>query len=315
MIHLFYGDAAADAFRRFARSPTIIVLREALLSGPAALPSAAFRELRIQYLASAFEADVATCRDDARRFDDAIAGLDDAEELVCWFGRDLFCQIGLMYTLVRLGAAGIENASLVCPSSAGEDVFCFGDIAPAEMNDLLNKRARLEPLQFQQAAIAWHLYSSDAPHSLNAVFDGSIDVGAPFARALEQHASRFPWTADGLGTTERIILTALREGPLPFSELFQRVTKRTRDITWGDGQVLELCRHLQSCTPALLSRFEPSNGSGHLAFDITPEGRAILEGDQLELHRPHHWLGGCELFGRTLWQWDPAARRIVYSGT
>ncbi len=315
VIHLFYGDAAADSFSCFNRASSRIVLREALLSGPAQLPSDAWNDVRSSFLSEAFDASREQCLANLVQFDEALEAIDAEEELVCWFGRDLFCQVGLMYTLVRLGALRLQKIALVCPDSTSEDVFCFGDVAPAEMNDMLQKREPVNHLLFQQAAISWHLYSSDDPQSLNGVLDGSIDVGERFAIALEQHASRFPWTSDHLGATERVILTSLRNEPLEFSELYRVVSKRTRHITWGDTQVHNLCKQLASCQPALLSIQQAGPSAGMHTFHLTNEGAKVLQGQGGPVARPHHWLGGCELSGYPMWLWDPSTRRIVYSGT
>ncbi len=311
VIHLFYGDSARDAFSCFNKRGKQIVLREALLAGPAALPSPSWISQRARFLADAYQADYEACLEDLRRFDEEIASLEDDEELVCWFGRDLFCQVALIYVLVRLGETRTSNISLVCPPDTNESVYCFGDIAPAEMNEFLQNRVPIESLDFQHAAISWHLYASDDPESLNAIFDGSIDVGARFAKALEQHAARFPSTRDGLGTTERAVLLSLLDGQAAFPELFRDVAKRTRHIAWGDGQVRNICERLAASTPPLLS----IHGDDDETFTLTTSGEAALQGDGSVIGRPSHWLGGCEVSAEPLWAWDAEARRIVYSGT
>lgn len=311
MIHLFYGDGAKDAFTCFNKGGRHLVFREALLAGPAALPSPSWMEDRARFLSESFGGTYEKCLADLKSFDDQLLGLDDDDELVLWFGRDLFCQIALIYILVRLGEVRTANISLVCPPDTNEEVYCFGDMPPAELNDYLQTRVRIEPLDFQHAAIAWHLYCSDDPEALNTALDGSLEVGPRFAAALEAHAARFPSTRDNLGETERAILISLARGPLAFSELFQSVSNRTRHITWGDCQVRNLCERLAASEPPLLhieARDEEPLG-------LTEAGTLALTERCDALDRPAHWLGGCEQFGATSWAWDAHARRIVYSGT
>ncbi len=308
VIHLFYGDSASKSFSRFNKRGKHIVFREALLAGPAALPSDTWNDQRARFLADAYQADYETCLADLEQFEQDLREQDPGEELVCWFGRDLFCQVALIYVLVRLGEFRTANISLVCPPDTNESVYCFGDVAPAQMNEYLQTRVPVEQLDFQHAAIAWHLYASDDPESLNAVFDGSIDVGARFATALEHHAARFPSTLDGLGITERAILMAVEPAPLDQPELFLEVSKRTRHITWGDAQVEHLCQQLAATKPPLLAIDDA-------AYALTDAGRKTLEGSGTGLARPKHWLGGCECSNEALWAWDLDARRIVYSGT
>ncbi|MCP4445559.1 MAG: hypothetical protein GY811_09485 [Myxococcales bacterium] len=318
VIHLFYGDAAADAFSCFNKAASKIILREALLSGPAALPSETWNDIRSGFLADAFGVKREECLKDLTAFDEQLEGLrEEEDEIVCWFGRDLFCQVGLIYTLVRLGEIRTRNISLVCPLSTDEDIYCFGDVAPAEMNDLLQKRIPIDDLKLQQAAIAWHLYASDDPESLNGVFDGSMDVGPGFALALEQHASRFPWANDGLGVTERAVVLAVKNEPLEFSEVFRAVSKRARHITWGDMQIYNICQRMVASDPPLLS-FTKSDEAAALpsgVFALTEAGESVLEGLGGVIERAHHWLGGCELSGVPQWCWDSEARRIVYAAT
>jgi hypothetical protein len=315
VVHLFYGDSARDAFSRFNKRGKHIVFREALLAGPAALPSASWNEQRARFLADAYHANYEACLAKGTQFEEELRSLDESEELVCWFGRDLFCQIALIYVLVRLGEIRTSNISLVCPADTNEDVYCFGDVAPAEMNDLLHARVPLETIDFQHAAIAWHFYASDDPECLNAVFDGSIEVGSRFAEALEQHAARFPSTRDGLGVTERAILLSVHQEPAPFSEVFRQVSNRTRHITWGDEQIRNICEQLIHCEPPLLS-VARDDGKPDV-YALTPAGTSALEGadNRPSISRPAHWLGGYEASQGTLWSWDSDARRIVYSGT
>ncbi len=304
MVHLFYGDSANDAFTCFNKRGKRIIFREALLSGPAGLPSPEFSLERAQYLATAYDTSYEECRDDLEKFERELAAVPPEEELVLWFGRDLFCQIALIYILVRLGETRTTNVSLVCPNGSDEDVFCFGDIAPAELNDYLQAREPVRTLDFQHAAIAWHLYASEDAEALNAIFDGSLEVGARFASALEQHAARFPSSRDSLGETQRHILMATQSHAVSFSELFAYVAKRTRHITWGDSQVRGLCEELAACKPALLLQEGDT-------WQCTPEGTSLMTGERVQVARPPHWLGGCEVSGEPTWLWDADARRIV----
>jgi hypothetical protein len=181
------------------------------------------------------------------------------------------------------------------------------------MNDMLGARARLDKLDLQQAAIAWHLYAEADARALNGVFDGSIDVGARFASALELHASRFPSVSDGLGVTERKILASLRKGALPFSEVFDQVSRQMRAFTWGDLQIRNLCWRLASGEGALLSLPEDIERSAltKSVLRLSPEGEVVLEGKRPATRGEAYWLGGCEISDSSPWRWDPATRRIV----
>ncbi|MBL4632960.1 MAG: hypothetical protein JKY56_03760 [Kofleriaceae bacterium] len=192
MKHLFYGESAALSFSRFNRSPDTVIFHEAMAAGPAVLPSETLHHVRAQYLSSAFDASYESCVDKWRVFDSAITSIQPEDELACWFGNDFFCQIAFIYVLVKLGQTSNRNLSFVSPGSIDDGFYCFGDLPPAEMNDRLQKRIPIAALDLQHAAIAWHLYAEPDPRCLNAVFDGSIDLGPRFARVLELHATAFP---------------------------------------------------------------------------------------------------------------------------
>ena len=315
MIHLFYGDSAASAFACFHRAQASIVLREAFASGPAALVDEGWPELRAHYLAQEMGASLEGCRRESGAFEAALANLDLDEEVVCWFGRDLFCQIGLIYVLTRLSERRPTTVSLASPAGGAEGPYCFGDIAPAEMNTLLTERQPLNALHFQHAAIAWHLYASADPLCLNSVFDGSLDLGAQFAEALELHASRFPSTIDGLGALERALLTSLRDGPLPFSEVFRLTSQRTKAFRWGDLPWRNLCWQLCQSSPPLLAApgAHTSADLQQVPLALTPEGRAVLLGQSPAPQREAYWLGGCRVTQASPWRWDGSARRVVRS--
>lgn len=317
--HLFYGESAAKSFARFNRSGRHTIFHEALATGPAALPSDTWHHIRAQYLAEAFDAHYPTCLEQWREFDADIDAMNPDDELVCWFGNDFFCQVAFMFVLVRLGKIPSRNLSFVSPGGIDDDMYCFGDVPPAEMNDRLQKRTPIQNIDLQQGAIAWHLYAESNPQCLNAVFDGSIDLGPRFANILQLHAQRFPSAIDNLGTLERTILHALRDGAMSFRELFQDVSKKTREYTWGDSQIRNVCWRMATSTPALIE-VVPANGQGlndgraglvNTQLMQTAAGHAILDGEFCDVTRPTYWLGGCEMTDECPWRWDPRIRRIL----
>ena len=125
--HLFSGDAAADAFRAGGGKGEVIVWREALVAGPLS-DDPGWLETRAHFLATASGRDVAGCRQDLAAQELAIAAALEVEELVLWFARDLFCELGLLRVVAGIAAAPQRQAtlSLVCPDESGSAGFiCF----------------------------------------------------------------------------------------------------------------------------------------------------------------------------------------------
>jgi len=111
-------------------------------------------------------------------------------------------------------------------------------------------------------------------------------------------------------------LHGLLGGPLPFSKLFQDVSKKTRDYTWGDSQIRNLCWRLATSTPALINVTELGDEQAtrsaltRAQLELTSAGRALLDGELSEYSTEKYWLGGCEMTENSPWRWDPSARRI-----
>ncbi len=313
MIHLFYGNATHTRFSKFNRANQVIIYSEVVASGPVTLCQEQWPALRSQHLCDHFDADPKQVLQQQQSLQTALANLDPTEELVCWFGNDLYSQVAMLYLLAELGARGHTHTSIVSPPTSEEACTCFGDVPAAEFNLLLQQRTPVPGIEFQHAAIAWHLYCAPDPRAINAVLDGSIDVGRRFASLLEQHASRFPSTVDKLGVVERSVLSCLAQQSLSFSELFQQVSKRISHFGWSDLQVRNLCWRLCQSRPSLLDIPDAQSAAQveHAEITLSSQGKAFLDGEPVAFDSPTYWIGGCELFERS-WQWDAIGRRIVH---
>ncbi|MCW2995488.1 MAG: hypothetical protein JWQ18_2983, partial [Conexibacter sp.] len=118
-------------------------------------------------------------------------------------------------------------------------------------------------------------------------------------RLLEEH----PATTDGLARSERQVLAALAEGPLPPAALFTAATAPEARPYLGDATLWWRASRL---TP-LLERTE------HGAFALTDDGARVLAGeaDATDLLAPlDRWVGGVHHAGAPAVRWDPAARRL-----
>jgi hypothetical protein len=122
-----------------------------------------------------------------------------------------------------------------------------------------------------------------------------LDVAA-FERLLEE----LPDVRTGLTRVEREILTALADGPLPPPCLFVAVAEHEEPPWLGDDTVY-----------ALAADLDPLVTFTDDAYELTPEGRAVLAGTATRAPIDR-WLGGVHLGpGQPDWAWNSDARRPV----
>lgn len=203
------------------------------------------------------------------------------EEVVLWFDEDLFCRVHAAFFASRFPEARLSNAT-----------GAHAARAPDALRGHLARRSPVDP----DLARVWDAYAGADPRALEAF--------VPAFPWVRLHLERFPHARDGLSAVERAILRALREGALPFHDLFARVSQQFPASKYGltDREVGRLLRQL-----APLVEMDPSGRA-----EILDEGREVLagRGDRAVLAALDRWLGGVHLTSRApVWRWDGA--RIV----
>ena len=104
-----------DAVPR-SRRDRALVWREALIAGPLGAPpgSARWLEERATFLAGYAGVAPEVCHRRLVRQQHELAAAMDADEVVLWFARDLFCELSLLYVLTTIatgGAAAVPAAA------------------------------------------------------------------------------------------------------------------------------------------------------------------------------------------------------------
>jgi hypothetical protein len=275
VLHVTNGDAVVPEIAAAVgvAPEDVLVWREILHDGPvpAGLGADELNRVRARHLAARSWGDgnqLAALRERDARL--AAAGAD--AEIALWFEDDLFDRLLLAQVEDRLaGRRGpVARVYLRHPPR--------GDLAAA-----FAARERIEPDGSAFAALR-----SPDPRAWLAM--------PGFERLLEE----LPDVRTGLGRTERQILTALRDGPLPPVRLLVAVAEQEHPPWLGDATVFALAGDLHPLV-------ELSDGR----YALTAEGRPVLEGGAT---RPpiDRWLGGVHLGpGHPDWAWDPDARRPV----
>jgi hypothetical protein len=283
VLHVTNGSAVvpeiADAVG--ARPDEILVWLEILHDGPvpAGLGPAELARVRARHLAArgwsdnnCAESSEETALAAFRERDARLAAHPDDAEVALWFEDDLFDWLLLAQVEDRLAGRSGPVARVYLRHPPR------GDLRAA-----FEARERIAPDPEPFAALR-----SPDPRAWLEV--------TSFQRLLED----LPDVRTGLTRTERQILEALRSGSRDPHDLFQAVAEH-EDPPWlGDTTVFALAGDLAPLVMFADGRFE-----------LTPEGRAALDGDATR-PRIDRWLGGVHLGpGEPDWAWDPAARRPV----
>jgi hypothetical protein len=323
-VHLISGDAAAGGYRRGDGTGNVIVWREALIAGPLrAEGEPAWLETRARFLATA-ERDRSMTRQDLAAQEMAIAAALDGDELVLWFARDLFCELGLLRVLATIAAAPARRAqlALVSPADSGTAAFrCFGELPPEEMVPLVAGRRTLGDADLAAAAAAWAAITSDDPTAIDRLLAAPPQglLGDIAADALAKQRARFPSFVSGLGRTEQAALALVAGGADSLAAVLAGIGDHLPGYGWTDIQLATELAGLAVGTAPLIaltggSPLDPTSLLG-ARLAITDSGREVLRAttDRVDACGIDTWLGGVHLTRDYLWRFDESASRLLPS--
>jgi hypothetical protein len=216
MLHITNGDAARAVLERLDIGE-VLPWRDVLHEGPvrAGLTLEELSTERAAFIADAGWGAFDDVLASFRRRDERLrqSGADD--EIVLWFEHDLYDQLQLIQLLDWFAAHPVKRLSLVCEAEY------LGPMAPARAAQLFSARKSVTPRQLEIGEGAWLAFRSPHPAPLMEVLSTDLSPLPFLGPALVRHLQEFPWVDDGLSRTERAILAALRDGPLPFGRLFE----------------------------------------------------------------------------------------------
>jgi hypothetical protein len=323
-LHVLNGNATLEPLRQSAVRGDFTVWADVLCEGPlpATRDSEEWRQARAAYLASsglaAYDGALAT----ARRWDHALDGWPQYDEVVLWLEHDLFDQMLLIRHLDWFGRQqpGRTRLSLICIDRFPGVVpfHGLGQLKPHQLATLLSRRQPVTASQFDLAERAWAAFTGSDPLRLQELVDGGTADLAFLADAIRRYLEEYPASPGGLSRTERAILTSLSGGPAPVVDLFRAVRDLEERVFMGDASFWRVLRGLaRGVTPVVefeCAQIAGSPPAGSVA--ITAAGRRILAGevDWVALAGVDRWHGGVHLRGRSVpWRWDPGLGRLVTS--
>jgi hypothetical protein len=233
------------------------------------------------------------------------------DRVVLWFEHDSYDQLNLARCLAQFAETPPRRLEMVTLEHyPGAMRFIgLGQLPPEALRLLWDERNPVSQQQVRSGQAAWTLLRQPDPTPLAT----AATTGLPYlARALRRHCQELPWTDNGLGLTERLILQLLSERPRTIGEVFRDLMLDREPLPWlGDlmlASIVEAMKHASQ--PVFTTEFETEDRRWFKEqLTITALGRSVLVGqvDYLSLGAPERWLGGvCIRPDRPCWRWDDA---------
>ena len=307
-LHITNGDAAAERILESGVGGSVLPWRDVLHEGPvpAGLSLDDLTAVRAAFIGGAGWDDPAQALPRLRWRDAMLSGFRAYAEVVLWFEHDLYDQLQLLQVLDWFSATDTlpVRLSLINPGEF------LGMQSAERMRELFSARREVTPVVLGLAATTWREFRSPDPAALadRALIPQSSlpHLSGALTRMLEE----YPGTADGLSRTERQILHALADGPLPFGKLFRAAHLEREEAEFLGDLVFgwQVARLADATVPPIRHR-----GRERKELELTLAGGDALAGrfDHVEVNGVDRWIGGVHLEGRTVtWRWSPTLHSL-----
>ena len=320
-LHLRCGCDIAPGLREAGFIGTFLDYADPLCQGPV-LPGADWLEARIDFLHRSYGAgaglDRAAIAARRRREEAALLAAADHPRVVLWFEHDSYDQLLLARCLAAFAGRPPARLELISPGHypGGTRFIGLGQLPPEALRLLWVERVPVSAAMLALGQAAWAALRAPDPRPLAALAAGTPDL-PQLGRALRRHCQELPWTGDGLGLSERLILQLLAEAPRSAGAVFHALMLEREPLPWMTDligrEVIDGLR--RGDTPLLAGRFEGTDRHwAQESLGLTPAGRAVLAGgrDRMALGPPPRWLGGVLVRGAApCWRWDAAGGGVV----
>ena len=329
-LHITNGDAAANTVKQFLSDDDVLPWRDPMTEGPfpAGLDLCATSKIRAGYLAGPGLPYDQVLRDFQLR-DEHLAAAERYGEITLWFEHDLLDQLQLLQILDWFASTRMtsDKLDIICVNAFPGIVpfHGLGQLDPAQMATLLDKRLPVTSARLELAQSGWAAFRSPDPRDVEAFLSCELRPFPFMKEALARHLQEFPATSDGLGRTDRQILKLVSEGASRPGRIFAANIEFETALFIGDWgiyqHIQELCnvRQLLNCSPygEFRDALDPALSAEEFRrqeLSLTDRGRQVLanEADASAFGEVDRWLGGVHLTnGKPRWRWDESARRLT----
>lgn len=298
-LHIRCGDDLRVALPRAGLAGGYLGFADPVCQGPARDDGdlMAWLGLRARFVAQHAGIDVAEARLRLGRDYAALQALHRYEAVHLWFEHDLWDQAALIRVLSLLAEKRLLRDRLWLMPADG--VRSFPELADTELAAL--EPAPLSALQLQQAAEAWEGFAAADPRALDAL--ARRDLALPFlGAAMRRHLRDLPWSTDGLGETERLLLRAVAGGATTEAEALAVLRDTDPIFHVTELIVRDLVRRLRIGPHRPLLSGDP--------LRLSAKGEAVLAGT-LRHRPPPRAHAGIAVLPDPPWVWDPALGVVV----
>lgn len=323
-LHLRCGNDIEQALTRAGFAGDFLMVADPVCQGPVSDGPAALAE-RARFIATEYPGeDEAGNLDKLQQTEERLMRAGDYGRIALWFEHDPYDQLLLVKVLTRLRQIGADQRKVELISLdrfPGISKFIgIGQLSPAALRQLYDKRQPLSETAYGVAQQAWHALLDDTPMPLFAL-SRQASPGLPYLPgAILRYLAELPDLHTGLSFTEAAILDILEDGPLPWGQVFARFMRQVDPLPWhGDLMFLGTMLRLRDAgDPAVTSN--PADIAeaawGKAVFTRTGTGQALSVGlcgwqDCIPRER---FNGRVRCFSKPDWRWDARQQRPVAIG-
>ncbi|WP_018266592.1 DUF1835 domain-containing protein [Methylosinus sp. LW4] len=317
-LHLRCGRDIKASLRDAGFIGDFLEYSDPLCQGPV-LDRADWLDARAAFLAESYGAGVGRSKAQiAEELADGEAGLQSAasryERIVLWLEHDPYDQLILARCLAQFAETPPPRLELISLERyPGAMRFIgLGQLPPEALRLLWEERAPIAEAGLRAGHDAWRMLRAPDPSPLAGFARAAAPALPQLARAIRRYCQEFPWSDDGLGLTQRLILELLAERPHKVGEAFSRLLMEREPLPWlTDLMIHSIVDDMKRIVePIFVGSFESEDRSWpHERLTITPLGRAVLarETDWMSLRPPSRWLGGVSISDAApCWRWNEA---------
>lgn len=323
MLHVHGGTALIERLGRAAIRGEFLSWTEVLCLGPtpAGLTPRKWLDTRSRFLDRHFvPPGEPSSRSGLEAQERALRRFGEHDEVVLWFGPDLYCQTLLAYLLDWFGARylGDTRLSLVLVTEHTDAPNCRrctpAFLSPESLRSAFDARQPVPETMLALGARAWAAITAPKPLELQALATHETPDLPPLRAALARHLLELPFVSGGTSFTERTVLALLSDGSdHELSRLYPAFQEREERQWLTDSAFLvSLDRMAAGRAPLIEIAGGPRGVAGPLPgrARITPLGTRVHAGgaDWIAKSGVDRWVGGVHLKGReAVWRWDGAA--------
>jgi hypothetical protein len=303
----------------------ILPWRDVLHEGPVpgGLSLAELSRVRARFLAEKGWAEAATVFANFEARDQALLSAGTFDRVALWFEHDLYDQLQLLQLLAWFAENRGAGALQMLCIDAYPGMASFGGLGELDANQLSalrgSERAVTEE-QLELGRLGFEAFSSEAPERMIAFIERDLTAMPYLRAALERLLEEYPALGDGLGRSQRQLLSAIRPCGGELGEMFTFCANAEQARYLGDIAFLDYASALAAAPqPAL--RFEsvdPKPGGREARWQrrvsLTPFGERLLAGeaDFISANGIDRWIGGVHLTSGD-WRYDGQTRRLARS--